>query len=88
MSPMKARVGEVFCLGFRGLRVPEWLRGFAGELGLGAAILFDRDLSRPGVPRNVESPAQVRAPAVEVLTGRPADHPAMRAGGHASPGRR
>jgi beta-N-acetylhexosaminidase len=59
-------------LGFRGLAVPEWLRGFAAEHGLGGVILFDRDVQLGGI-RNVESPAQVRALCAEVhgLPGRP-----------------
>jgi beta-N-acetylhexosaminidase len=52
--------------------VPEWLRGFAAEYGLGGVILFDRDLQLGGV-RNVGSPEQVRALCAEVhaLPGRP-----------------
>lgn len=66
------RVGEHFMLGFRGLTLPEWLREFAREFGLGGVILFDRDLEQGGL-RNVESPAQVRALCSEVhaLPGRP-----------------
>ena len=66
------RAGEHFMLGFRGLALPEWLRVFAAEHGLGGVILFDRDLQLGGV-RNVESPEQVRALCAEVhaLPGRP-----------------
>lgn len=66
------RVGEHFMLGFRGLSLPDWLREFAREFGLGGVILFDRDLELGGI-RNVESPAQVRALCGEVhaLPGRP-----------------
>ena len=42
-------------LGFRGLAVPDWLRAFAAEHGLGGVILFDRDVQLGGI-RNVESP--------------------------------
>jgi beta-N-acetylhexosaminidase len=66
------RAGEHFMLGFRGLAVPEWLRAFAAEHGLGGVILFDRDVQQGGL-RNVESPAQLRALCAEVhaLPGRP-----------------
>lgn len=59
-------------LGFRGLALPSWVRGFAAELGLGGLILFDRDVQLGGV-RNVESPAQLRALCAEIhaLPGRP-----------------
>ncbi len=66
------RVGEHFMLGFRGLSLPEWLREFALEFGLGGVILFDRDLELGGI-RNIESAAQLRALCSEVhaLPGRP-----------------
>jgi beta-N-acetylhexosaminidase len=66
------RVGEHFMLGFRGLTLPEWLREFAREFGLGGVILFDRDVQLGGI-RNVESPAQLTALCAEVhaLPGRP-----------------
>jgi len=66
------RAGEHFMLGFRGLALPEWLRAFEREHGLGGVILFDRDVQLGGV-RNVESPAQVRALCAEVhaLPSRP-----------------
>ncbi len=66
------RAGEHFMLGFRGLALPDWLRAFALEHGLGGVILFDRDVQLGGI-RNVESPAQVRALCAEVhsLPGRP-----------------
>ena len=59
-------------LGFRGLVLPDWLREFAREHGLGGVILFDRDVQLGGI-RNVESPAQVRALCAEVhaLPSRP-----------------
>lgn len=59
-------------LGFRGLALPDWLRAFAAEHGLGGVILFDRDVQLGGI-RNVESPAQVRALCSEVhaLPSRP-----------------
>ncbi|HEY8123279.1 MAG TPA: glycoside hydrolase family 3 N-terminal domain-containing protein [Myxococcota bacterium] len=66
------RAGEHFMLGFRGLALPDWLRAFAAEHGLGGVILFDRDVQLGGV-RNVESPTQLRALCAEVhsLPGRP-----------------
>lgn len=59
-------------LGFRGLVLPEWLRAFAAEFGLGGVLLFDRDLQQGGL-RNVESPEQLRALTTEIhaLPGRP-----------------
>ncbi len=71
-APESIRVGEHFMLGFRGFALPDWLRAFAAEFGLGGVILFDRDVQLGG-PRNVESPAQVRALCAEVhaLPGRP-----------------
>jgi hypothetical protein len=66
------RPGEQFLLGFRGLALPDWLRAFEAEHGLGGVILFDRDVQLGGL-RNVESPAQLRALCVEVhaLPSRP-----------------
>ena len=59
-------------LGFRGLVLPDWLRAFAADHGLGGVILFDRDVQLGGL-RNVESPAQVRALCAELhaLPSRP-----------------
>jgi beta-N-acetylhexosaminidase len=65
-------VGEHFVLGFRGFAIPDWVREFEREFGLGGLILFDRDVERGG-PRNIESPDQVRALCAEIhaLAARP-----------------
>ena len=69
---MTVSVGEHFVLGFRGFAIPEWVREFEREFGLGGLLLFDRDVERGG-PRNIESPAQVRALCAEIhaLASRP-----------------
>jgi beta-N-acetylhexosaminidase len=66
-------VGELFVLGFRGYRVPPWLRDFATRHGLGGVLLFDYDVGTRRAERNVESPAQLRALCAEVaaLPSRP-----------------
>lgn len=58
-------VGEHFMLGFHGFTVPDWVRAFEREFGLGGLILFDRDVARGG-PRNIEDPEQVRALCAEI----------------------
>jgi beta-N-acetylhexosaminidase len=65
-------VGEHFVLGFRGFAIPDWVRDFEREFGLGGLILFDRDVERGG-PRNIESPDQVGALCAEIhaLASRP-----------------
>lgn len=67
------RAGEFLILGFRGFALPEWLRGFAREHGLGGAILFDYDCQTREYRNNIESAAQVRALCAEIhaLPGRP-----------------
>jgi beta-N-acetylhexosaminidase len=52
-------IGELFLLGFRGTRVPDWLRTFSQRFGLGGVILFDYDWQTRQYDRNVHSPAQV-----------------------------
>ncbi len=61
---MSHRVGEHFVLGFHGFTLPDWVREFEREFGLGGLILFDRDIARGGA-RNIESPDQVRALCAE-----------------------
>lgn len=70
---MSVRVGEAFMLGFRGITVPDWLVRFEAAHGLGAVLLFDRDLENPGALRNVESPDQLRSlcEALHALPSRP-----------------
>lgn len=69
---MSVPVGEHFVLGFRGAALPDWVREFEREFGLGGLLLFDRDVERGG-PRNIESPQQVRALCSEIhaLAARP-----------------
>ncbi|MFI5401100.1 MAG: glycoside hydrolase family 3 N-terminal domain-containing protein [SAR324 cluster bacterium] len=52
-------IGELLILGFRGPRVPDWLRTFSQRFGLGGAILFDFDWQTGTYERNIHSPAQV-----------------------------
>ena len=67
------RVGQRFILGFRGTTLPEWLRRFEAEHGLGGVILFDTDVESGRPERNIESPEQVKALCREVhrLESRP-----------------
>jgi beta-N-acetylhexosaminidase len=67
------RVGDVMVLGFRGTRVPQWLRDFERRFGLGGVILFDYDWKSKVYQRNVESPAQVKELCAELreLPSRP-----------------
>jgi beta-N-acetylhexosaminidase len=59
-------IGELFMLGFRGARVPEWLRAFSRRFGLGGIILFDYDVQTKVYERNVQSPAQVTGLCAEL----------------------
>jgi beta-N-acetylhexosaminidase len=70
---MARQVGEVLVLGFRGARVPQWLRDFERRFGLGGVILFDYDWRAKVYDRNVHSPAQVQALCAELaqLASRP-----------------
>ncbi|MEE8556784.1 MAG: glycoside hydrolase family 3 N-terminal domain-containing protein [Myxococcota bacterium] len=63
---MHPRVGHRFILGFRGTTLPEWLRRFEAEHGLGGVILFDTDVESGRPERNIESPEQVKALCGEV----------------------
>jgi beta-N-acetylhexosaminidase len=66
-------VGELFMLGFRGTSVPDSVRSFEAEFGLGGVILFDVDVEA-GLPiRNIENPDQLRALCSEIrgLPSRP-----------------
>jgi beta-N-acetylhexosaminidase len=66
------RVGEHFLLGFHGFALPDWVREFEREFGLGGLILFDRDVHRGG-PRNIEGPEQLRSLCADIhaLASRP-----------------
>jgi len=60
------RVGDVMVLGFRGMRIPQWLRNFERRFGLGGVLLFDYDWKSKVYQRNVESPAQIRELCAEL----------------------
>lgn len=66
-------VGELFLLGFRGARIPPWMRDFAHEFGLGGVILFDYDCIDRKYERNIFDPTQVKALCAEIhaLPGHP-----------------
>ena len=70
---MPSRLGERFVLGFKGQRVPAWLRAFEARFGLGGVILFDYDVGSRRYGNNVTSPEQVRALCAELaaLPSRP-----------------
>jgi len=70
---MAERVGEALVLGFRGTRLPGWLREFESRFGLGGVLLFDYDVTRKQLGRNIESPGQVQALCAELaaLPSRP-----------------
>lgn len=63
---MAIQIGEMFMLGFRGSRVPDSLREFAREFGLGGVILFDYDCLDKKYERNVFSPTQVKELCAEI----------------------
>jgi beta-N-acetylhexosaminidase len=52
-------IGELLILGFRGTRVPDWVRTFSQRFGLGGVILFDYDAQTRSHERNIQGPAQV-----------------------------
>ena len=66
-------IGEMFMLGFRGPKVPAWMKDFAREFGFGGVILFDYDCLDKKYERNVFSPAQVKELCAEIhaLASRP-----------------
>lgn len=70
---MPLPVGELFLLGFRGPRVPAWMRAFAREFGLGGVILFDYDCIDKKYERNIFDPAQLKALCADIhaLPSRP-----------------
>lgn len=69
----EGRVGELFVLGFRGLKIPSWLKEFESRFGLGGVILFDYNVQTKKYENNVESPTQLRALCAEIhsLPSRP-----------------
>ena len=70
---MTVPIGELFVLGFSGEAIPEWLRRFAGEHGLGGVILFDLDWRLNSPNRNIISPEQLTELCAELhaLPSRP-----------------
>jgi beta-N-acetylhexosaminidase len=67
------RVGELFILGFRGAKIPIWLRDFAKEFGLGGVILFDYDYQGKNYQNNILSKDLLRELCEDIhsLSGRP-----------------
>lgn len=63
---MDLPIGELFLLGFRGPYIPQWLRGFARQFGLGGVILFDYDCIDRKFERNIFSPNQLKALCAEI----------------------
>lgn len=63
---MALPIGELFLLGFRGSRIPAWLRSFAQDFGLGGVILFDYDCIDKKYERNIFDPAQVKVLCAEL----------------------
>lgn len=53
-------IGEMFLVGFQGARIPEWLREFAADHGLGGVILFDYSVQTRTYDNNIHSPQQLR----------------------------
>lgn len=70
---MRLPVGELFLLGFRGPQIPEWMRDFAREFGLGGVLLFDYDCIDKTYERNIFGPAQVKELCADIhsLPSRP-----------------
>lgn len=57
---MLNRVGELFIVGFRGTKLPGWLKEFADHYGLGGVILFDYDVASKSYQRNIVDPKQLK----------------------------
>lgn len=70
---MTPQVGELLMLGFQGPTLPEWLREFEAEHGLGGVILFDYSCQTKTYDNNIISPTQVRNLCAEIkaLPSRP-----------------
>jgi beta-N-acetylhexosaminidase len=62
------KVGELFILGFRGFEIPNWLKEFEREFGLGGVILFDYNCQTRNYENNIQSPDQVRKLCAELST--------------------
>lgn len=58
-EPSRFPIGELFVLGFHGLKPPPWLLEFEARHGLGGVILFDYDLATRGPGRNIVNFGQV-----------------------------
>lgn len=63
---MGNKIGELFMLGFRGPKIPQWMGKFAEEFGLGGVILFDYDCTDKKYARNIFSKAQVQGLCKEI----------------------
>ena len=57
---MLNRVGELLIVGFKGTELPDWLREFADNYGLGGVILFDYDVASKSYRRNIVGPKQLK----------------------------
>jgi beta-N-acetylhexosaminidase len=66
MTRGQPRFGELFVLGFRGTSLADWVRRFETEFGLGGVILFDVDVEKKGILRNIEDPTQLRTLCAEI----------------------
>jgi beta-N-acetylhexosaminidase len=69
---LREKIAGLLVVGFRGATLDEapWIRTAIADQGLGGVILFDRD-QLTGGPRNVVSPAQVRALARDLRAAAP-----------------
>jgi beta-N-acetylhexosaminidase len=63
---LELQIGELFMLGFRGRRIPQWVHNFAQEFGLGGVILFDYDFIDKKYERNIFNRAQVKQLCEEI----------------------
>lgn len=66
-------VGHFFILGFRGPRIPDWLRQFEKKYGLGGVILFDYNCQTKTYENNILSREQLKELCAEIrsLRSRP-----------------
>ncbi len=67
------KVGEIFMLGFQGVKIPEWLVAFEKRFGLGGVILFDYSISKKGYDNNIFSKPQLTklCAAIHTLPSKP-----------------
>lgn len=62
----KSSIGELFILGFHGKTIPDWLKKFAANYGLGGVILFDYYCQTKKYENNIYSPKQVKDLCAEI----------------------